>query len=242
MALGSAKAKNLALDSCYGSTHGAAWPDTVYLHLYGESPLIGGRELTYGVGGYEPVTIANDNTAWTPATNGRKTNRVTFQFAQSTGPWSGPATYWWLSVTEKSLTVPNIPTLAVVGTPGATLYEYVITAQNSIGQTQASGIAVTFTGNSVLSSVNYNQLTWAAVATATGYNIYRLSDDTFRWIAETSGTTYSDQGAVTKTTTPPVSNETMVLLDGGALTRTVLVTAAGFSPRFGPGSLTILHT
>ena len=243
MGLGSTFAKNAALDACYGSTHAVMWPDTMYLHLYSHNPLIGGRELIVGVGGYEPILIPNNNTSWAPAVHGHKSNAATFAFPRSTGPWSGFATFWWLSDAKEAVTVPKIPTITVVGTGGTSEWQYVITALNAVGETQASGIAVTHVGNSVLSATNYNKLTWTAVATATGYNVYRKVGSAFERIAsDVTTTTYSDTGAAPTAVSPPLTNGTMHLFDGGGFSRPVMTTAAGYLKSLKPGTLVIRHT
>ncbi len=243
MALGSIKARNIALDANYGSTRSALWPATVYLHLYNLNPLSGGLELTLGTGGYEPIAIANTNTSWNAASNGQKTNKATFAFAASTAAWSAPATWWWLGDAAKGLTIPGIPTVTPEGTTGTTNWQYVVTARNAIGETRASGIGVTTIGYSLLSTTNYNRVTWTAVATATSYNVYRKHNTTFLKIATAVATTqYTDKGAATTTVSPPIVNGTFNLLDGGPLTQSIKVVAAGYAISFPPGTIVITQT
>jgi hypothetical protein len=66
------------------------------------------------------------------------------------------------------LPAPSAPTIAPQGTAGTTTYNYEITAKNSLGQTTASAVGTTTTGNATLSSTNYNLITWPAVALPAG--------------------------------------------------------------------------
>jgi len=243
MALGSLKARDIALDACYGSTHSAVWADIHYLHLFDLNPLVGGRELLYGVGGYEALEVVNTNTSWNAAQNSQKTNKATLTFPESTGSWSATATYWWLTDAATAVEVPGIPTVTVEGTGGTTTWQYVITARNSVGETQASGIGVTTVGNATLSATNYNKLTWTAVTGATLYNVYRKVGTSFLRIATGVATeTYDDTGGTTTAVSPPTTNGTMNLLDGGPLTSPISVTAAGFYIIFEPDTIVITQT
>ena len=68
---------------------------------------------------------------------------------------------------------PSAPTVTPQGVAGATTYSYKIVALHKHGQTAASAAGSTATGNAVLSSSNFNRITWAAVTSATAYRVYR---------------------------------------------------------------------
>jgi hypothetical protein len=235
--LGSVKAADMALDACYGSGRASVWPGTIYAHLFAGDPTLGAAEITGG--GYAPISIPNDSTHWPNAMGGLKTNGVTEQFPVSTGPWSAPATFFWLSDQAAQLPAPMAPSVSTHGTAGVTNNQYVITALNADGETTASGIGVITTANAVLNGSNYNVISWSAVASSTGYNVYKLVGSVFVFLATTGSTTYNDQGASTTAQTPPVSNTTMTLLDGGPLSVPIRVLASGTVVSFPPSSIVI---
>lgn len=237
MTLGSVKGKNISLDACYGSGHASDWPSTVYLHLFAGDPTIGAPEVSGG--GYAPVTITNDSTHWPNAMGGLKVNGISETLPTSTGPWSAPATYFWLTDSATQLLPPMSPVVTNVGAAGVTNAQYVVTVLNSEGETTPSGIGVTVTGNAVLNGSNYNHIVWSAVSGASSYNVYKLVGGVFVFLHNTSSTSYNDQGAATTTQTPPVSNTTMTLLDGGPLSTPIRVLAAGAVVTFMPSSIVI---
>lgn len=237
MTLGSVKARDISLDACYGSGHASDWPSTVYLHLFQGDPTLGAPEIS--LGGYAPVAIPNDTSHWPNAAGGQKVNGQPETLPTSTGPWSAPANYFWLTDAATQLLPPAAPAVSNVGASGITNAQYVVTVLNSEGESTASGIGVTTTGNAVLNGTNYNHLSWSAVAGATGYNIYKLVGGVFVFLATTASTTYNDQGASTTAQTPPVANTTMTLLDGGPLSVPIRVLAAGAVVSFGPSTIVI---
>jgi len=84
------------------------------------------------------------------------------------------------------------------GTPGSTVYTYVVVANFPDGSKSVSAATQTVTGAAVLNATNYNILSWPSVG-ATTYDIYRTSSGgtpaTLGKIASTAGLTYNDQGA-----------------------------------------------
>jgi hypothetical protein len=225
MTLGSVKAQNLALDSCYGDNHADIWPDTVYCHYFANDPTLGGMEITGG--GYIPIPIPNDSAHWPDATGGLKTNGEVEDTMTSTGPWNSSATFWWLSDSPTQLLPPGSPTVVNVGTPGSTNAQYVVTVLNSEGESTPSGIGVTTTGAAVLNLTDYNTVSWTAVTGGSGYNVYKLVGGVFQFLGTTAGTSLNDQGAATTSQAPPLSNTTMTLLDGGPLAVPIRVLGAG---------------
>lgn len=71
-------------------------PGGVAYGLLSGDPRAGGVELGAD-GGYARVAVADYSTFWTPADAGVKTSALLL-FADATGAWSGPATYWGLWV------------------------------------------------------------------------------------------------------------------------------------------------
>lgn len=66
------------------------------------------------------------------------------------------------------------PTATPQGVTGAVTYTYVIVAVNLNGKrTLASAVGTTAIGNAVLGRLNFNRITWADVANAERYEIFR---------------------------------------------------------------------
>lgn len=84
-------AENVALDACYGDNHSTTWPDSVTIRLFDGDPRDGGVELD-AVGGYEGLTVTNDDTTFPPADAGAKTTPL-LDFGTSTDAWSASATW-----------------------------------------------------------------------------------------------------------------------------------------------------
>jgi hypothetical protein len=237
MSLGSVRARDMCLDANYGSQHASNWPSTVYLHMFQGDPTLGAPEISGG--GYAPISVPNDSSHWPNATSGLKVNGQAEAFPTSTGAWSAPATYFWITDAAAQLLPPAAPTVTNVGTAGVTNAQYVVTVLNALGESTPSGIGVTTTGNATLGVSNYNHLTWSAVAGATGYNIYKLVGGAFVFLATTTLTSYNDEGAATGSQTAPVANTTMTLLDGGPLSVPIRVLGAGAIVEFPPSSIVI---
>lgn len=115
----------------------------------------------------------------------------------------------------QQLTRPVITTVTNGGTPGNTLYSYVVTATSGTGETggDSSGTAGgTNTGSSTLSASSFNTVSWVGVLGATGYNIYRadlrLGGLVYRYIASVDSNTssYQDIGVTATSTTLPPNN------------------------------------
>ena len=72
-----------------------------------------------------------------------------------------------------AIATPAVPTVTPQGTTGATTYSYTVTAISEYGETVASPVGSTATGNATLTGANFNRLTWTMVVGALGYRIYR---------------------------------------------------------------------
>ncbi len=73
------------------------------------------------------------------------------------------------------LAAPSAPTITNAGTAGTTSYSYAVTALDGTGETLASTVGSTTTGNSTLSATNYNTITFTEVSGAISYKIYRTA-------------------------------------------------------------------
>jgi len=71
-----------------------------------------------------------------------------------------------------ALTTPVGLALATAGTAGTTTYSYRISAFNAVGETLACASVAIATGNAILDTTNFINVTWTATAGATGYNIF----------------------------------------------------------------------
>ena len=63
---------------------------------------------------------------------------------------------------------PSAIVVSAIGTVGITIYTYAVVATNATGTTGTGVSGSTTIGNSALSGVNFNRITWQAVAGATG--------------------------------------------------------------------------
>lgn len=104
------------------------------------------------------------------------------------------ATNWELKLIDFAPpTAPTVPTLALVGgTEAKYHYYYVVTAigADEISESEASPEA-TIKGN-LYESGQTVSITWAAVAGAVRYNIYKLQGGLYGYIGQTSGLTITD--------------------------------------------------
>lgn len=96
------------------------------------------------------------------------------------------------------------------GLSGTTTYSYRITVVNSRGESTPCNSVITETGNSILSEINFNRLTWTAVTGAIAYRIYGRTLGSEKFIGEVDGntTTFDDIGLNTPTFYPPSINTT----------------------------------
>ena len=76
---------------------------------------------------------------------------------------------------QPSILAPPAPTVVPQGTTGATAYSYVATSINEHGETTASPVGSTATGNATLTGVNFNRIQFTRVYAASGYRVYRTA-------------------------------------------------------------------
>ncbi|MBI2820386.1 MAG: hypothetical protein HYX73_10435 [Acidobacteria bacterium] len=120
----------------------------------------------------------------------------------------------WVVPTSSPLASPDPPTVTPQGTTGSTSYCYWISATNANGETLLGSSTCISNGNANLDGTNYNQVAWAAVSGATGYNVYRTPNQnapsgtgSYR-VGSTAGTTIDDQSNSLSAATIPTVNTT----------------------------------
>lgn len=104
------------------------------------------------------------------------------------------ATNWQLATISfaSNLAAPTgVSVAATVGT-GTTNYKYVVTAvgDNGIDESLASSSANV--NNNLLTTGNYNTVSWTAVSGAKRYNVFKFSGGLYGYIGQSSGTTFID--------------------------------------------------
>jgi hypothetical protein len=133
----------------------------------------------------------------------------TFQTAWELGP---------ISTLTKGTALPApVAATATTATTGGTLpatttYFYVVTALNASGETIKSNEKTVTTG---AGATNSNTVTWATVAGATGYKIYRGTSAGGENVYYSVGAvlTFTDTGAASTVGTPPLVNTTAAQFD-----------------------------
>lgn len=114
--------------------------------------------------------------------------------------------------TYTALTTPVGLTVTISGTSGTTTYSYRVSAFNAQGETLACTAVQITDGNATLSTTNYNNVSWTAVAGATGYNVWGRTatglGETYMSTVYTNS--YADKGQDTPSTVilPPEGNNT----------------------------------
>lgn len=98
--------------------------------------------------------------------------------------------------TYSSLSTPGTPTVTPTGTTGSTSYSYRISAFNAVGETLAGTAGTTATGNATLTTTNYNAISWTAVGSAVGYNIWGRKSTGFgeSYLATVYTNSFNDTG------------------------------------------------
>src|SRR6188508_80603 len=109
---------------------------------------------------------------------------------------------------------PTIPVVTHGGAVGTTPYGYTITAMNAFGETTGSPEGTSAFGNALLSSTNWNIISWPAVQGCSGYRVYRTTGTGVapfpRLIATVASTTLvvHDVGYLGDVRSVPTSNTT----------------------------------
>jgi hypothetical protein len=103
------------------------------------------------------------------------------------------------------------PVVTHGGALGTTTYGYKVTATNVHGETIASVEGTSSLGNATLSATNYTLISWAAVAGAHGYKVYRTTgpgSGVLVGSVPAEALFFQDIGTAGTPATPPVSNTT----------------------------------
>lgn len=105
------------------------------------------------------------------------------------------ATNWTLTTIAfgPTLSAPGgVTAVATVGT-GTTSYRYVVTAvaDGTLDESRASTASTPITNN-LLTTGNYNTITWSAVTGARRYNVYKQSNGLYGYIGQTDALTFVD--------------------------------------------------
>lgn len=106
----------------------------------------------------------------------------------------GP-TSWQLVALSFSATIapPGAPTLAASGhTAVKYTYRYVVTAIDSEGVNESAASASSSVGGNLLETGGIVTVSWAAVAGASRYNVYKMQGGIFGYIGQTSGLSIVD--------------------------------------------------
>lgn len=104
------------------------------------------------------------------------------------------ATDWELTIISftPDLDAPtNVAVAATVGT-GAATYTYVTTTVGDDGLDESYASSSDSVTNDLLTSGNYNTITWTAASGAKRYNVYKESNGLFGYIGQTDGTSFID--------------------------------------------------
>lgn len=140
-----------------------------------------------------------------------------------------------ISVYTSGTTVatPSNPTVVAVGTTGSAIWGYKISAYTATGETVATTEIQVANGNPVLSSSNYNRLSWDFMPNADGYKIYRITiggiPSTTGFIGSTTTfgiTTFDDTGLAGDGASAPTVNTTAVSQFLGGVKVDVIATAS----------------
>jgi len=116
--------------------------------------------------------------------------------------------------TFTAISAPTTPSVARNGgSAGSFTYSYKITAVTDIGETVASSAGSTTLNQSALSATYKMDISWSAVTSAVGYNIYGRKSGLWYFIAYVEGNTsitYTDNGSITpaEAFVPPEGNTT----------------------------------
>lgn len=114
--------------------------------------------------------------------------------------------------TYTALTTPAGLGVTATGTTGSTAYSYRVSAFNANGETLACTAVAIANGNATLSNTNYNALSWTAVGSAVGYNVWgnKATGLGETYLSTVYTNSYNDKGIDTPSITllPPEGNTT----------------------------------
>lgn len=126
-----------------------------------------------------------------------------------------PITYYdGTSITSfTAISAPGAPTVTRTGTTGSFTFSYKITAVTAVGETDPSSAGTANLNQGTLDTSNYMSLSWSAVTSAIGYNVYGRKDGEWyfmKYLEGNSSTAYVDKNTDTPSEafTPPEANST----------------------------------
>lgn len=123
---------------------------------------------------------------------------------------------FWTLVTESfasALTAPGsvVATATVATGTGLVAMNYKVTAVGTTGVEEGLASAAATCNNNLLTSGNYNTTTWATVAGATRYNVYKQSNGLYGYIGQTDQLTFKDDNITADISkTPPIPSQPFV--------------------------------
>ncbi|MCC7304768.1 MAG: hypothetical protein IT558_00755 [Alphaproteobacteria bacterium] len=120
------------------------------------------------------------------------------------------ATYWVLSTVSfaSELSAPaSIAATATVATgTGLITMSYTVTAVDSTGREESLAGTPDDCSNNLLTTGNYNTITWNAVSGASRYNVYKQSNGLYGYIGQTDALTFKDDNITADVSrTPPIA-------------------------------------
>lgn len=119
------------------------------------------------------------------------------------------ATNWTLIPISfaSTLTAPTgVAAVATVGT-GTVVYNYKVSAVDTTGIEESLPSTLATCTNNLLTTGNYNTITWSTVTGALRYNVYKQSNGLYGFIGQTDGLTFKDDNITADISqTPPIQN------------------------------------
>lgn len=123
---------------------------------------------------------------------------------------------FWTLVTESfasDLAAPGsvVATATVAAGAGLVAMNYKVTAVGDTGIQESLASALGTCNNNLLTSGNYNTITWASVSGATRYNVYKQSNGLYGYIGQTDALTFKDDNITADISkTPPIASTPFV--------------------------------
>lgn len=94
---------------------------------------------------------------------------------------------------------------------GTTSYSYKIAAVDATGLEESLPSAAASCNNNLLTTGNFNTITWSAVSGAVRYNVYKQSNGLYGYIGQTDALTFKDDNITADVAkTPPIQNNPFV--------------------------------
>jgi hypothetical protein len=107
-----------------------------------------------------------------------------------------------------ALAKPSSISIDNIGTSGSTTYSYRVSAYDKDGNETDTAIITTNTGNTSLSSNNFNRINWSFVDESFGYKIYGRTLGNEQLLSIVRNTYFDDIGSITPSGSYPTTNTT----------------------------------